>query len=208
MEYDTQSNPNNSERSCILLLSNDKCWVSWQERSFFLELCMTWKTIKDYPDYQASDTGKVRSCKFGKKITLKPCTGGPRGHGYPFVSLYQNGENVCCVHRLVLVAFVGPCPEGLEVNHKNGIKTDNRLANLEYVTRSENNLHAFRTGLKTPSNQKKVRQFSRNGKYMAQYKSGHAAGRHTSTQYRDILACANGIRKTAGGFIWRFADAS
>ena len=45
------------------------------------------------------------------------------------------------IHRLVLEAFVGPCPEGKECNHKNHERDDNELTNLEWVTRSENNKH-------------------------------------------------------------------
>lgn len=51
------------------------------------------------------------------------------------------------VHWVVAEAFLGPRPEGLQINHKNGRKTDNRAVNLEYVTRSENMQHAVRTGL-------------------------------------------------------------
>jgi hypothetical protein len=50
----------------------------------------------------------------------------------------------------MMQAFVGPCPVGFEVNHKNGIKTKNRLWNLEYLTKSENAKHALRLGLKKP----------------------------------------------------------
>jgi hypothetical protein len=53
------------------------------------------------------------------------------------------------VHRLILGAFVGPCPEGHEANHKNGDKHDNRVENLEWVTQSENATHAWQTGLMT-----------------------------------------------------------
>jgi hypothetical protein len=48
---------------------------------------------------------------------------------------------------LVAEAFLGPKPAGRTVNHKNGEKTDNRPENLEYVTRSENQHHAYETGL-------------------------------------------------------------
>lgn len=60
------------------------------------------------------------------------------------------------VHRLVAGAFL-PEPNGeLEVNHKNGIKTDNNVDNLEYVTRSENQLHAVRNGLTHQRDRRKL----------------------------------------------------
>jgi hypothetical protein len=54
-------------------------------------------------------------------------------------------------HSLVAKAFIGERLNGYEVNHKNGIKTDNRLENLEIITKSENIKHAFRLGLNIPN---------------------------------------------------------
>lgn len=51
------------------------------------------------------------------------------------------------MHRIVMLAFAGPRPPGHDIDHVNGIKSDNRLANLEYVTRRENMRRAFATGL-------------------------------------------------------------
>ena len=48
-----------------------------------------------------------------------------------------------------MLAFRGPCPKGKEVNHRNGVKKDNRLENLEYVTKGENEHHAHQLGLKS-----------------------------------------------------------
>lgn len=62
----------------------------------------------------------------------------------------RNWEGVmvyATVHSLVAHAFIGPRPEGLTVNHKNGIKTDNRTENLEYMTVQENYQHAIDSGL-------------------------------------------------------------
>ncbi len=69
--------------------------------------------------------------------------------GYEQVRLRSGGKSmVYAVHRLVAICFIGPRPEGCGVNHKNGIKTDNRLDNLEYLTVAENTQHAIRTGLR------------------------------------------------------------
>ena len=54
------------------------------------------------------------------------------------------------IHVLVLEAFVEARPLGLVSNHKDGDKNNNHITNLEWVTRAENNLHAYRTGLKIP----------------------------------------------------------
>jgi len=53
------------------------------------------------------------------------------------------------IHRLVMSTFVGPRPEGYQINHKDGIKTNNRVDNLEYVTPSENRLHSYAIGLES-----------------------------------------------------------
>lgn len=58
------------------------------------------------------------------------------------------GGRLAMAHRLIWESVHGPIPDGLEINHKNGVKDDNRIANLELVTKSENLRHAYRLGLK------------------------------------------------------------
>lgn len=70
--------------------------------------------------------------------------------GYLFTVVWTDGvKGYMPVHRAVAIAFHGPIPMGMEVNHKNGIRTDNRLANLEVVTHQQNMAHAFYV-LQTP----------------------------------------------------------
>jgi hypothetical protein len=106
-----------------------------------------WKPVLDYEDlYAVSDRGRVRRIAGGQGARaghiLRP---GDNSRGYPCVLLYRNGHHKTrTVHSIVVEAFFGPRPPSLEVNHKNGIRKDNRAANLEYATSSENMKHSYR----------------------------------------------------------------
>lgn len=93
--------------------------------------------VKGYEGlYEVSNSGKVRSLKFGKVKELSP---GGNSRGYLIVSLYK--ECKCkqfLVHRLVVESFIGEIPEGLIVNHKDENKQNNNVDNLEIVTQKYN----------------------------------------------------------------------
>ena len=102
-----------------------------------------WKQC--HPNYEVSDQGRVRRTVGGKGARighiLKPA---PNNSGYLCVGLKDGGIRLpYTVHKLVAIAFLGPVPEGFEINHENGDKTDNRACNLSYITRSENCKHAY-----------------------------------------------------------------
>ena len=83
--------------------------------------------------YEVSDMGHVR--RVGRLAYLKPTT----CHGYYSVCLsVQARPSRHILHRLVLTAFSGPCPDGMEAAHYNGIKTDNRIENLRWASHREN----------------------------------------------------------------------
>lgn len=109
-----------------------------------------WRDIPGYEGlYQVSDLGRLRRPHGVKRPGKRIQTGFIRPSvnrlGYLFLPLYQNGKRKqMLVHRLVMLAFVGQCPSNLVVNHKNGIRGDNRLNNLEYITQKENILHGIR----------------------------------------------------------------
>lgn len=111
-----------------------------------------WKDIPGFPDYQASDGGRVRSRKWGMWKVLRQ-TPHPNT-GYLVVSLRVDGRYVArSVHRLIAAAFLGEA-NGRDVNHLNGDKHDNSLRNLEYTSRGDNHRHAYRTGLRPPVGRK------------------------------------------------------
>lgn len=110
-----------------------------------------WKDVIDYEGYyQVSNTQKVRSVDRlrwgGNKIKTFYKTKGRvltqrTDRGYKLVGLWKNNkEKNCRVHRLVAAAFIGKCPDGYDCRHKNGIRDDNVPSNLEYGTRSENEM--------------------------------------------------------------------
>ena len=90
--------------------------------------------------YEVSDRGRIRSWakpgRFGGRKASPHCIADFRaGDGYRAVGLFDRGRKLReYVHRLVLLAFVGPCPEGMECRHKNRKRDDNRLDNLEWGT--------------------------------------------------------------------------
>ena len=95
-----------------------------------------WLPIPDFHGYEVSDLGRVKSKKRKREIILKPSL---RIWGYYRASLAKDGKmHQILVGRLVLLAFVGPCPDGQETRHLNGIRADNRLSNLAWGTRIEN----------------------------------------------------------------------
>lgn len=101
-----------------------------------------WRPVDGWP-YEVSNAGKVRNVRSGHVLV-------PSKHnlGYRTVTLCHGGERSSMyVHHVVLNTFVGTRLDGMECNHKNGDKADNRLDNLEWVTNGENMRHAADHGL-------------------------------------------------------------
>lgn len=136
-----------------------------------------WKDIPEYGGhYQASNLGRIRSKErivkklFGltKKIVeqkyktriLNPSKADKYGHLSVHLGV-DNKKYTCAVHRLVLMAFVGNCPNGMECCHNNGDASDNRIENLRWDTHKNNNhdrkIHGnYKTGKNHPMYGKKM----------------------------------------------------
>lgn len=106
-----------------------------------------WKNIEGYKDYFVSNTSKIKSVKGDREKVLKPFKSkNPNAYYEVYLSQYGNVGRAY-IHRLVAKAFIPNPLNKQTVNHLNGIKTDNRLENLEWCTHKENSKHAVNTGL-------------------------------------------------------------
>jgi predicted DNA binding CopG/RHH family protein len=104
-----------------------------------------WRVIEEFPEYKISNLGNVCCIQSGRLFQLSK-----NKFNYSYVHIIPLGGNkpiTKTVHRLVAKAFI-PNPENKpHINHKNGIKCDNRAINLEWCTAKENRHHAEITGL-------------------------------------------------------------
>ncbi len=161
-----------------------------------------WKVVPGFSEYEVSNYGMVYSLRTQCLLYLRPDEA-----GYIRTEIKDDRGEVVCprVHVLLMLTFVGPKLDGMVVNHKNGVKNDNRLTNLEYVTSSENTLHAYRTGIKKPvrgddSGHTKIPD-AEIPKIVALYNTGTYTMKEIGTMYgcskHPIQRIISGKRKTA-----------
>ena len=138
-----------------------------------------WCDIADWSPYRVSTLGRVS----GKRSDF--LTGYLDRNGYRVV-LFKDGNRRALrkVHRLVVEAFINPIPSGMQVNHKNGIRNDNRVENLEIVSQSENMRHSYavlgRVGANTnPAKGEKHGNATFTDKTVRQIRRLYATGRYT-----------------------------
>lgn len=176
-----------------------------------------WKDIKGFENiYQISNFGNLKSLKKDKKGRILKNT---NKKGDYFSVVLRNKSNVkhTRIHRLVAETFI-PNPNNYPfVNHIDGNKQNNHFKNLEWCTAKQNFEHAKKIGLweyNHPYKHKKVCQYDLNGNFIEEYSNSKIASIKTGVCARNILQVANkepfnnkgGIRKQAGGFIWRFSN--
>ncbi len=176
-----------------------------------------WRPVVGYEGlYEVSNLGRVRGLdrldSLGREV--KGCIRklGTDKDGYKQVCLTKDRkQKLCKVHRLVSVAFIGD-PEGMQVNHIDEDKTNNRVDNLEYVTAMQNTHHgtgilrrveAFKRSMKTC---RPVLQIDPDGTIINRYDSAKRAGESVGTASTSISACCRGKRKTAAGFRWEYEN--
>lgn len=181
------------------------------------EVFEIWKDIQGYEgNYQVSSKGNVRSLdryiecrgkyRFQKGKTLKPYI---NKSGYRQVTLYdKNGYKLHRINRLVAQSFI-PNPNNLpQVNHKDEVKTNDCVNNLEWCTclynLTYNDLHHRRNNM----NNKKSKQVVqiKEGKVIATYPSINEAARALKCNSGNIVRCCKREKKTAYGYQWKYAE--
>ena len=172
-----------------------------------------WKTIKGYQNYQVSSLGQVKSLNYnrtGKEKVLKLCK---NSDGYLQVNLLKDGKakNIK-VHRLVAEAFI-PNPDNLpQVNHKNEIKTDNRVENLEFC----DNRYNINFGTRIERVTKSISKANTNNHKLSKkikcvetgkiYPSTREIERKIGFSHTHISDCCNGKLKSAYKLHWKYVD--
>ena len=172
-------------------------------------------TITNFPNYMIDREGNVFSrYKYKTGIVhneyrpVKPVL--DKGTGYLLVTLVHDGvRKNQFIHRLLAQHFL-PNPQGKpQVNHIDGVKTNNQLSNLEWVTAKENSQHAIRTGLcdaRDKALSVPVVQMTVDGEVIKVHPSLHEAGRATGIAWQNISKVVRGLRPRAGGFRWCYEE--
>ena len=177
-----------------------------------------WKDIVGYEClYRVSDKGEVKSLGKGKSTNPmhsieKPVTKKMK-NGYYQVKLFRDGERKhFSVHRLVAAAFVENTQSFPQVNHIDGVKTNNCSTNLEWVTASQNVKHSFDVGLavakrgKDNKQSKPVLQIDLHGNIVREWESIKQILREAGYNTVGIIKCCRKEKryKTAYGFKWEY----
>ena len=169
--------------------------------------------------YEVSNLGNVRNLKTNIILKQKINKG-----GYMNVGLWKNGKKTFLIHRLVAQAFI-PNPDNKpEVNHKDEIKSNNCVYNLEWVTSKENANYGSRTErlsnklkgrklseetkqkMRQSQPKKKVVQLKLDGEFIKIWNGIMETERNLKINHVGISACCRGKQKTAGGYKWMYYE--
>lgn len=171
-------------------------------------MSIKWQAVVGYEEtYEVSNQGKVRSIdrisSSGHKLKgkqLKQCL---HSQGYPQVGLCKNGRTkTFLVHRLVLIAFRGPCSEGLECRHLDGQPGNNLIRNLVWGTHSENIFDKISHGNFNPNTVTGKRVRRSDGEI---FSSLREASRKTGGACRKgIVKCCEGSQQQTAGYSWEY----
>lgn len=192
------------------------------QKIYMTKLKEIWKEIPNYEGlYKVSNLGRIKSLKriislFGKldRVHAERILRSSKGtNGYLQVYLCYDGlRPVFRVHRIVAFAFVENPLNKLYVNHKDGNRQNNHVSNLEWCTKSENALHAYRVlGIvnsqkgKIAHNRKAVMCFDKSGKLINEYACIKEVEKDGFSRSQ-VSKCCKGSHKMHSNHIWRFKN--
>ena len=168
-----------------------------------------WKKIEGYNGrYEVSDKGNIRSVDMfiGTHVYKgKILSQTKKNNGYMEVGLIYKGKRKFeLVHRIVAKTFI-PNPNGLPcVNHRDEVKTNNSVTNLEWCDNKYNSNYGSRINRIVQKRKLSVIQLTLEGKVVAEYPSIQEAGRKTKISAGHICHVCKGIRPAAGGYLWEY----
>ena len=160
-----------------------------------------WKTIKDYPNYQISNLGRIKN---NHNRILKDRID---KYGYKVIGLYKEGKmKNLFIHRLVASAFISNLDNLPQVNHINENKLDNRVENLEWCSNQYNINYGTRTKKQIKSQSIPILQFTKDGEFIRKWDSATTIKNELGFDNSFISKCCRGERKLSYGFIWKKAS--
>jgi hypothetical protein len=173
-----------------------------------------WRDVKGYEGvYIVSNMGNVRrvgrhSNQFTSWDNARELKKSDNGKGYFFVTLSMNNmQKRPYVHRLVAEAFIDNPENKPTVNHKDGVKSNNCVENLEWATYTENNVHSIevlKRDTKNSSDSYTVCQFDKAGNFIKEYPSMREAERQTGLKAISQVCRGKKYHHTAGGYVWKY----
>lgn len=172
------------------------------------------RKISGFENYEIDKNGIVYKSNKEMKRHLNT-------NGYYRVYLSKNNETYKkYIHRLVAEAFIPNPKNKTQVNHINGIKTDNRVENLEWVSAKENIQHAFKNGLsfipkgkdnslygrksKNANRHVAINQYDLKNNFIRKWDTLTEAANTLNIGISGISACCRGQRRKSGGYIWKY----
>ena len=167
--------------------------------------------IEMFPDYYVSRCGKILSTIKYRGTSLRILKANLNSDGYRQVRIFGKQYKV---HRITSKQFLINYEDKEEVNHKNGIRHDNNIENLEWSTKKENQVHSWkklnRVGTfkgkfdAAHNRSKKVKQLSLSGSLIKNWDSLSEAARQLKINRGNISNCCYGVVKQVGGFRWKY----
>lgn len=187
-----------------------------------------WKTIDNYPNYQISNLGRVKSLTYRNTNTEKILKTSKNNSGYLLVFLSKEGKHKgYLIHRLVAQAFIPNHSNKPCIDHKDNNRLNNRVENLRWVTHKENsnnpltkkNLSESKMnvyqGVNNPNYgnrgklnpiSKPVIQFDKNNNFIRKWDSVADVQREPGFHQSSISSCCRGERKSAHNYKWGYAE--